>query len=92
MKFNSFQIEELVHSLSYHLDELDSQAKAGHASLNQAAAAVLREDDKLMLSFQKLTSELEAEGPEGVEDSQYIRDLCARYFIPTNYYTVQKLT
>jgi hypothetical protein len=71
-------VEELLQSLRFQITELETQRKAADTAMHKTASEIVREDDKLLLSLQKLASDLEPSKPEDDEDAQRIRDLCAR--------------
>jgi ribosomal protein L25 (general stress protein Ctc) len=72
------QVDELLQTLQFRISELDTQNKTTSAFLSQAAAEILRADDKLILSLQKLSAELETGNSDDGDKAERIRDLCAR--------------
>ena len=78
---DSFQIEELSQSLTYQTTDLEQQCKASEAGVKQTVDSILKSDDKLLLSLQKLSSDLEPGRSDDDEIIASIRDLCARYII-----------
>ncbi|KAI9049955.1 hypothetical protein LZ554_006102 [Drepanopeziza brunnea f. sp. 'monogermtubi'] len=70
-------IEELSQSLVYQISDLEQQGKTHEARLRMSVDGILRSDDKLLLSLEKLSGDLE-HGSEGKEaDVGRIRELCA---------------
>ena len=55
-----------------------SQSKAASSSLHQTADELLRADDKVLSSLQKLGRELDPEDMEEEETVAEIRDMCMR--------------
>jgi chromosome segregation ATPase len=72
------QVKELVQSLSYEISELESQIKTTDTSLSMTASEILKADDKLLGSLQKLAGDLDLEKPKDDEIRQRIQELCAR--------------
>jgi hypothetical protein len=61
--------------------DLEQQSKATDAGVRQTVDNILKSDDKLLLSLQKLASDLDP-GQSGDGDTiARIRDLCARYSV-----------
>jgi hypothetical protein len=62
--------------------DLEQQSKVSEAGVKQTVDNILKSDDKLLLSLQKLASDL---GPGQTDDDDTmtrIRELCARYLFP----------
>lgn len=72
------QIEELSQSLIYQTTDLEQQYKASEAGVKQTVDSILKSDDKLLLSLQKLSSDLEQGRSDDDSIIQRIRELCAR--------------
>ncbi len=64
--------------MTYQTLDLEQQLKASEASTKQVVDSLLKSDDKLLLSLQKLASDLEPGRPENNEMIARIRELCAR--------------
>ncbi len=62
--------------------DLEQQAKVSEAGVKQTVDSILKSDDKLLLSLQKLASDLEPGEPDDDDTMTRIRDLCARYLFP----------
>lgn len=75
----SAAIEELSQSLIYQTSDLEQQLKASEANAKHTVDSILRSEDKLLLSLQKLASDLDPGKPEDDVMISRIRDLCARY-------------
>ncbi|KAK0118717.1 hypothetical protein ONS95_007605 [Cadophora gregata] len=71
-------IEELSQSLTYQTTDLEQQCKASEAGIKQTVDSILKSDDKLLLSLQKLSSDLEHGRSDDEETIARIRELCAR--------------
>ncbi|KAH7348726.1 hypothetical protein BKA65DRAFT_266279 [Rhexocercosporidium sp. MPI-PUGE-AT-0058] len=71
-------IEELSQSLMYQTTDLEQQYKAAEAGVKQTVDSILKSDDKLLLSLQKLSSDLEPGHSDDDAAIERIRDLCAR--------------
>jgi hypothetical protein len=72
------QVEELSQNLKDQTTELEQRSKASEKAVKQTVEDILRADDKLLSSFQKLASDL---GPVQSEDDNAIariKELCAR--------------
>ena len=59
--------------------DLERESKAKEVSTEKAVDTILKSDDKLLLSLQKLASDLDPETPEDDKIIARIRELCARY-------------
>jgi hypothetical protein len=75
----SAAIEELSQSLIYQTSDLAQQLKASEGNAKQTVDSILKSDDKLLLSLQKLASDLDPGQPEDDALVARIRELCARY-------------
>ncbi len=71
----------MVHSqgLIYQTSDLEQQLKTSEANASQTIDSILKSDDKLLLSLQKLASDLDPGRPEDDVLISKIRELCARY-------------
>lgn len=74
----SAAVEELSQGLKYQIADLELQFKTSETSVKQSVDGILRSDDKLLLSLQKLASDLDPGLPEDNAMEPKIRDLCAR--------------
>jgi hypothetical protein len=71
----------LLQSLKYQIVDLEQQSKASEVGGKQIVDNILKSDDKLLLSLQKLASDLDP-GEAGDDDTiSRIRELCARYLV-----------
>lgn len=75
---DTLQIEELSQSLTYQTADLEQQYKATEAGAKQTVDSILKSDDKLLLSLQKLSSDLEPGRSDDDAIIARIRELCAR--------------
>lgn len=71
-------VELLAQRLDYHVSELEQQSKAAAEDVASVVNSVLRADDKLLASLQKLGRELDVEDPEEAASVTKLRDICAR--------------
>ncbi|KAL3425017.1 hypothetical protein PVAG01_04298 [Phlyctema vagabunda] len=71
-------VEEMTENLSYQTLELQQQVKASEANVKQTVDAVLKSDDKLLSSLQKLSNDLEPSQSTDDVLIEKIRELCAR--------------
>lgn len=71
-------VELLSQSLNYRLAELEQQTKGGSDYVMKIIDDMLRADDKLLSSLQKLGWELETQDPEETKSVTKLRDICAR--------------
>jgi len=62
--------------------DLEQQSKVSDASVKQTVDNILQSDDKLLLSLQKLASDLELGESDDDDTMTRIRELCARYLYP----------
>ena len=58
--------------------DLEQQVKTGASTIQQTADALLRSDDKLLSSLQKLGWELETQDPKEQDSVVELREACAR--------------
>lgn len=65
-------------SLLYQTADIEQQSKEAEITVKQTIDSVLKADDKLLLSLQKLAADLEPEKPESYDTMARIRELCAR--------------
>lgn len=72
------EVEELSQSLAYQTADLEQQSKDSEVALRQLVDGVLKEDDKLLLSLQKLAGDLGPAKTGNDEALARIQDLCAR--------------
>ncbi|KAG9243119.1 hypothetical protein BJ878DRAFT_512346 [Calycina marina] len=70
-------VEELAQNLKYSISDLGQQLKASEKNVRQTVETILRSDDKLLNSLQKLAGELDPRSDDD-EIIAKIRDLCAR--------------
>ncbi|CZT53298.1 uncharacterized protein RSE6_14783 [Rhynchosporium secalis] len=75
-------IEDLSQSLIYQTADLELQSKASEAGVKQTVDSILKSDDKLLLSLQKLSSDLEPGLSDDDAIIERIRELCARLINP----------
>jgi hypothetical protein len=71
-------VEELSQSLRYQTSDLEQQSKASERDVKQVVDSILRSDNKLLSSLQKLASDLDPFRSGDEETIARIRDLCAR--------------
>lgn len=71
-------IEELSQGLLYQISDLEQQSKTTESDARQTVDSILKSDDKLLLSLQKLASDLDPGRPEDEATITRIRELCAR--------------
>lgn len=63
--------------MKYQTTDLEQQAKSAESGIKQTVENILRSDDKLLLSLEKLAGDLEPQHEnDGLIDR--IRELCAR--------------
>jgi gamma-glutamyl:cysteine ligase YbdK (ATP-grasp superfamily) len=72
------QVEELAQTLAYKITELEQQDKDVRVCVKQRIDSTLKEDDKLLLSLQKLAADLEPVKSENTDTLGKIQELCAR--------------
>ncbi|KAG4028056.1 hypothetical protein MFRU_024g00270 [Monilinia fructicola] len=72
-------VEELSQNLMYQLSDLEQQTKISQSGIKQTVDGILKADDKLLSSLQKLAGELDPGSSEDNDTVARIRDLCARY-------------
>ena len=71
-------MEELSQSLKYQTSDLEQQSKASETNVKQILDSILKSDDKLLSSLQKLASDLDPVRSGDGDTIARIRDLCAR--------------
>lgn len=71
-------VEELSQTLRYHTADLEQQSKTAENDVKQTVDSILRSDDKLLASLQKLANDLDPVRSGDEEIVARIRDLCAR--------------
>ena len=71
-------MDELSQSLLYQCADLEQQSKEAEAAVKQTVDSVLKADDQLLSSLQKLGADLEPAKPETDDAIARIRELCAR--------------
>ncbi len=64
--------------MTYQTLDLEQQLKTSEASVKQIVEGLLKSDDKLLLSLQKLANDLDPGRPENDDIIARIRELCAR--------------
>jgi hypothetical protein len=64
--------------LKYQTADLGQQSKSSEAAIKQTVEDILRSDDKLLVSLQKLASDLDPGRPEDDDTVSRIKELCAR--------------
>jgi hypothetical protein len=72
------QLDELSETMRQQISEQEQLLKGMDTGLAQTAADYLRSDDKLLLSLQKLASDLEPIRSDDEEAVARVRDLCTR--------------
>ncbi len=70
-------LEELVNLLSDHIADLESQSRTSDSALAQHASELVRSDDKILASLQKLSTALQQGSTSDDESSARIKQLCA---------------
>ncbi|OWP07460.1 hypothetical protein B2J93_4989 [Marssonina coronariae] len=71
-------ITELSQSLKYQTADLEQQLKASEAGVKQTVDGILKSDDRLLLSLQKLSGDLDQGRSDDDAIVERIRELCAR--------------
>lgn len=71
-------IELLSQSLDYRVSEMEQHSKTVGEDVTSIVNSVLRSDDKLLASLQKLGYELDSDDPEEVASVTKLREICAR--------------
>lgn len=71
-------VELLSQSLDYRMSELEQQSKGLNGDATRIVDEMLRSDDRLLSSLQKLGWELDTEDPEETESVTKLREICAR--------------
>ena len=64
--------------MAYQTSDTEQQQRAAEASVQQTVDGIFKSDDKLLLSLQKLASDLDPGSPENDGLIERIRELCAR--------------
>ncbi|PQE10819.1 vacuolar H+ Ca2+ exchanger protein [Rutstroemia sp. NJR-2017a BBW] len=72
-------LEELSQGLMYQISDMEQQSKSSQSDVKQTVDGILKGDDKLLASLQKLAADLDPGSKEDDELIDRIRDLCARY-------------
>lgn len=65
-------------NLKYQTAELEQHSKTSEKAVKQAIEDILKSDDKLLSSLQKLASDLDPVRPEDDNTMGRIKELCAR--------------
>lgn len=73
------QISELIQSFIYQNSDLSQYLKASEVTFKQGIESILRSDDRLLTSFQKLANDLNTNFSEDDRLIDRVKDLCARY-------------
>ena len=68
----------MIHDVQLRVSEVEQQRNGQPESIRQTIDAVLRSDDRLLTSLQKLGWELETEDPEEKDMVSVLRESCAR--------------
>lgn len=68
----------LSQNLKDQIAELEQRSKASEKAVKQTVEDILRADDKLLSSFQKLASDLDPVQSEDDNSIARIKELCAR--------------
>lgn len=74
----STAVELLSQGLDYRISDMEQQSKAVDQDATDIVEGMLRTDDKLLSSLQKLGWELDTEDPEETESVTKLREICAR--------------
>ncbi|KAK4215734.1 hypothetical protein QBC37DRAFT_116916 [Rhypophila decipiens] len=78
VKSAAMAVEELSQILDNRILELEQQNKSDGTNVQQMIDSLLRSDDKLVSSLQKLGWELDTEDPEEQDNVVMLRETCAR--------------
>jgi len=62
----------------YQTSDLEQQLKQSESTVKSTIDNLLKSDDKLLLSLQKLASDLDPAKPETNDQIERVRELCAR--------------
>jgi hypothetical protein len=73
------QADDLTESLNSRVLELEQRSAEAGPATQKLVDSLLRSDDKLLSSLQKLGWELQTEDTEEQEDVATLRETCARY-------------
>ncbi|KAK3681612.1 hypothetical protein B0T22DRAFT_445229 [Podospora appendiculata] len=71
-------VEELSQVLDSNITDMEQQHKAESANVHKTVDSLVRSDDKLLSSLQKLGWELETEDPAEQDNVTALRETCAR--------------
>ncbi|TQV92449.1 hypothetical protein V2A60_007140 [Cordyceps javanica] len=74
----SSEITEIAHGLEFRIAELKQDSDPEASSLHQALDVILRSDDALLTSLQKLGWELSEPDPEEAKSTDKLRETCLR--------------
>ncbi|OAA46731.1 vacuolar H+/Ca2+ exchanger [Beauveria brongniartii RCEF 3172] len=77
-KSDSERITEIAHGLKFRIAELKHDSDPNVTSLHQALDVVLKSDDALLTSLQKLGWELSEPDPEEAKSTDKLRETCLR--------------
>jgi uncharacterized protein YoxC len=72
-------LEELSQGLMYQISDMEQHYKNSQSDIKQTVDGILKGDDKLLASLQKLAADLDPGSKEDDELIDRIRDLCARW-------------
>jgi uncharacterized protein YoxC len=72
-------LQELSQGLMYQISDMEQQSKSSQSDVKQTVDGILKGDDKLLASLQKLAADLDPGSKEDDELVDRIRDLCARW-------------
>lgn len=75
----SAAISELIQSFIYQNSDLSQYLKVSEVTFKQGIESILRSDDRLLTSFQKLANDLNTNFSEDDRLIDRVKDLCARY-------------
>lgn len=64
--------------MAYQTSDIEQQQRAAESGVQQTVDGIFKSDDKLLLSLQKLASDLDPGSPENDGLIERIRELCAR--------------
>ncbi|KAF4119366.1 hypothetical protein GMORB2_4885 [Geosmithia morbida] len=77
-KHISAEVEDLSQSLGFRISDIEQQTGDSGEALRQIVGDVLRSDDKLLSSLQKLGWELDQQDPEETQMVAKLREVCMR--------------
>lgn len=72
------QVEDIEQSIMFRVSDLEQQTVDFKTQSETAVANVLRSDDKLLWSLQKLGKELQQQDPDEARGVDKLRDICLR--------------